>query len=171
MAVIAHYFVLRVFACILIQVFKLAQWIVESMRVRRIFKRGVFSRANSSMPRQAWKSRWAGGEGDSDTFFFFSDNFLRHLHYWVGVPSVYQTDLRGDKQKKRKKKTWHSQRGGGGGAGGGLNPQPPPPPLRTRLVESIKLVNTSHPFFLVFHATLKSTTKLSRAAHGRVMSK
>ena len=27
-----------------------------------------------------------------------------HLHYWVGVPSVHNTDLRGDKQKKKKKK-------------------------------------------------------------------
>ena len=39
----------------------------------------------------------------SDTFF--PRNFLgRHLHYWVGVPSAYQTDLRGGKQKKKKKK-------------------------------------------------------------------
>ena len=79
------------------------------------------------MPRQAWKSRWAGGGGggDSDTFFspldarpekvaergggggglwhffFFPYNFLRHLHYWVGVPSVYQTDLRGWQAKKK----------------------------------------------------------------------
>ena len=27
-----------------------------------------------------------------------------HLHYGVGVPSAYQTDLRGEKQKKKKKK-------------------------------------------------------------------
>ena len=26
-----------------------------------------------------------------------------HLHYWVGVPSVHNTDLRGDKQKTKKK--------------------------------------------------------------------
>ena len=47
-----------------------------------------------------------GGGGDSDTFFFFF--FVRHLHYWVGVPSVYQINLRVDKQKKKK-----NQRGGG----------------------------------------------------------
>ena len=55
-----------------------------------------------------------GGGGGTPTHFLFPDNFLRHLHYWVGVPSVYQTDLRGDKHKQKKQKKWHSQRGGGG---------------------------------------------------------
>ena len=55
-----------------------------------------------------------------------------HLHYWVGVPSVHNTDLRGDKQKKKKKKkpTWnlggdyppHLKFRGGG------DTSPPPPP-------------------------------------------
>ena len=74
------------------------------------------------MSRQAWKSRWAGGGGGggTPTHFFFLSNFLRHLHYWVGVPSVYQTDLRDDKQKKKKKKIDIAK--------GGLNPKPPPPP-------------------------------------------
>ena len=43
-----------------------------------------------------------GGGGGSDTCFFLKC-CLRHLHYWVGVPSAYQTDLRGDKQARTKK--------------------------------------------------------------------
>ena len=45
---------------------------------------------------------------------------LRQLHYWVGVTSAYQTDLRGDKQKKKKKigrkKEKSDEKKGGGGA-------------------------------------------------------
>ena len=56
------------------------------------------------MPRQAWeevaqRGGGGGGGGDSDTFFPLIF-FLRHLHYGEGVPSAYQTDLRGEKQKK-----------------------------------------------------------------------
>ena len=58
------------------------------------------------MPRQAWESRWAGG-GLRRTHFFFG----RHLHYGVGVPSAYQIDLWGEKQKHKKR-----PKGGGGGA-------------------------------------------------------
>ena len=38
--------------------------------------------------------------------------FGRHLHYWVRVPSAYQTDLPGDKQppkKKQKKQNTHKK--------------------------------------------------------------
>ena len=52
-----------------------------------------------------------GGGGDSDFFFFC----VRHLHYGVGVPSAYQTDLRGEKQKKKKKKN-RPKKGGGAAA-------------------------------------------------------
>ena len=31
--------------------------------------------------------------------FFSPDIFLRHLHYGVGVPSAYQADFWGEKQK------------------------------------------------------------------------
>ena len=71
-------------------------------------------------------AQWGGGGGDSDTFF--PRNFLgRHLHYWVGVPSAYQTDLRGGKQKKKKKKCpkkfkSSERRGGRGRFGPPLDP-------------------------------------------------
>ena len=45
-----------------------------------------------------------GGGGGTPTHFFFRTISGHHLHYWVGVPSVHNTDLRGDKQKKKKKK-------------------------------------------------------------------
>ena len=66
------------------------------------------------MPRQAWKSRSAGG--GTPTHFFFLIIFLRYLHYGVGVPSAYQTDLRGEKQKKKRpKKNKNRPKKGGGG--------------------------------------------------------
>ena len=69
-----------------------------------------------------------GGGGDSDTFF--PRNFLgRHLHYWVGVPSAYQTDLRGGKQKKKKKKKKSPKKLTSSERRGGPRPiRPPPPP-------------------------------------------
>ena len=45
-----------------------------------------------------------GGGGGTPTHFFRTISG-HHLHYWVGVPSVHNTDLRGDKQKKKKKKS------------------------------------------------------------------
>ena len=41
-------------------------------------------------------------EGGLDTIFF-PDIFLRHIHYGVGVPSAYQADFWGEKQKQNKK--------------------------------------------------------------------
>ena len=49
-------------------------------------------------------AQWGGGGGGTPTHFFPPEFFCRHLHYWVGmvgVPSAYQTDLRGGKQKKK----------------------------------------------------------------------
>ena len=37
-----------------------------------------------------------GGGGGTPTHFFFPDNFRTSFTYWVGVPSVHNTDLRGD---------------------------------------------------------------------------
>ena len=45
-----------------------------------------------------------GGGGGGTPINFFRTISGHHLHYWVGVPSVHNTDLRGDKQKKKKKK-------------------------------------------------------------------
>ena len=73
-----------------------------------------------------------GGRGLRHIFFLCV--CVRHLHYWVGVPSVYQTDLRGDKKKKKKKsgeKRRKKKPISKGGGGGGF--EPPEPPLRTRL--------------------------------------
>ena len=73
-----------------------------------------------------------GRGGDSDTYFFLLILFLllRHSHYWVGVPSAYQTDLRGDKQQQQKRpKKRKIGRKKGGGAAADL-PPPPPPPIR-----------------------------------------
>ena len=63
--------------------------------------------------RQAWESikslaqlpkkLMRGGGGGTPTHFFSRTISGHHLHYWVGVPSVHNTDLRGDKQKKKKK--------------------------------------------------------------------
>ena len=47
---------------------------------------------------------WGGGGGVSDTFFSPRNFFCRHLHYWVGVPSAYQTDLQGGKQQQQQQK-------------------------------------------------------------------
>ena len=41
-----------------------------------------------------------GGGGGLPPIFFFRTISGHQLHYWVGVPSVHNTDLRGDKQKK-----------------------------------------------------------------------
>ena len=40
--------------------------------------------------------------GGTPTHFFFRTISGHHLHYWVGVPSVHNTDLRGDKHIKKK---------------------------------------------------------------------
>ena len=95
----------------------------------RFVKRG--GRESKFPARPEKVAQWGGGGGDSDTFF--PRNFLgRHLHYWVGVPSAYQTDLRGGKQKKKKKKKKNpnklksSERRGGRGRFG---PPPLDPPL------------------------------------------
>ena len=70
----------------------------------------------------------SGGGGGKDSHpFFFRIISGHHLHYWVGVPSVHNTDLRGDKQKKKKAHLKFR---------GGLSPHlkfrgdtsPPPPP-------------------------------------------
>ena len=42
--------------------------------------------------------------GGTPTHIFPQTISGHHLHYWVGVPSVHNTNLRGDKQKKRRKK-------------------------------------------------------------------
>ena len=51
--------------------------------------------------------------------------FLRHLHlhYGVGVPAAYQTDLRGEKKIKEKKE---EKKLGGGGAAADSAPLDPP---------------------------------------------
>ena len=43
-----------------------------------------------------------GGGGGGPNHFFPRTISGHHLHYWVGVPSVHNTDLRGDKQKTQK---------------------------------------------------------------------
>ena len=78
-----------------------------------------------------------GGGGGTPTQFFSRTISGHHLHYWVRVPSVHNTDLRGDKQKKKKKKkkkrkfrgglSPHLKFRGGGGT------RPPPPPRFRRL--------------------------------------
>ena len=81
-----------------------------------------------------------GGGGGTPTFFFSSWIFFcRHLHYWVGVPSAYQTDLRGDKQNKTKKIGRKKKIGQKKGARGRFGPPwirhcPPPPLSQTMLV-------------------------------------
>ena len=66
----------------------------------RICEKGGGGGAGNLNSPPGLKKSLSGGGGDSDTFF--PQNFLgRHLHYWVGVPSAYQTDLRGGKQKKK----------------------------------------------------------------------
>ena len=54
--------------------------------------------------------------GGTPTHFFRADFFCHHLHYWVGVPCAYKTDLRGCKQKKKKiaPKKIGKKKGGGG---------------------------------------------------------
>ena len=62
------------------------------------------------MPRccaKAWKSRSAGGGGGLGHIFFFCNFFLCVSFKIMGLPSAYQTDLRGEKQKK------NGQKGGG----------------------------------------------------------
>ena len=50
-------------------------------------------------------SEWGGGEeGYSDTFS------LRHLHYGVGAPSAYISDICGDKHAKKYKQKQYQNR-------------------------------------------------------------
>ena len=70
-------------------------------RIQDLWK-GRAGNPNAAMPRQAWKSRSAGGGGGGLQHIFSPEFFWCHLHYGVGV-GAYQTDLRGEKQKKKKK--------------------------------------------------------------------
>ena len=56
-------------------------------------------------PEEVDQRRGVRGKGGGDSDTFFPQNiFWRHLHYGVGVPSAYQTDLRGKKQIKNRPK-------------------------------------------------------------------
>ena len=66
---------------------------------------------------KSWCRHWGG----LPPIFFPRTISGHHLHYWVGVPSVHNTDLRGDKQKKKKKKKKKKLKFGGGG---GIIPPP-----------------------------------------------
>ena len=80
-----------------------------------------------------------GGGGGALPPIFSRTISGHHLHYWVGVPSVHNTDLRGDKQKKKKQQQQQQQqqqlkfRGDYPPnlkfRGTHVPPRPPPPPL------------------------------------------
>ena len=107
----------------------------ESVADTGFVKRGGRESKFPASPPGLKKSLSGGGGGGGDSDTFFPRNFLgRHLHYWVGVPSAYQTDLRDGKQKKKKKKKSpnklkSSERRGGGAAAD----SPPPPWIRHRI--------------------------------------
>ena len=80
-------------------------------------------RESKCCTRQEKVAQQGGGGGGGLQHIFL--RYL-HLHYGVGVPSAYQTDLRGEKQKKngREKKRKNGRKKGGGGG-----PRPIRPPL------------------------------------------
>ena len=86
-----------------------------SRQERRKHKNLGGGRAWFLRARQAWESikslaqlpKKLRGGGGLPPIFFFRTISRHQLHYWVGVPSVHNTDLRGDKQKKNKKNTWN----------------------------------------------------------------
>ena len=101
-------------------------WIPPMIRQREISSPDISLPIGGGSP----KFRVLGGGGGGLPPIFFRTISGHHLHYWVGVPSLHNTDLRGDKQKKKKKKkiggdyppTWN--------LGGGGPPSPPlPPPM------------------------------------------
>ena len=54
----------------------------------------------AQLPKKLMSGGGGGGGGLPPIFFRTISG--HHLHYWVGGPSVHNTDLRGDKQKKKK---------------------------------------------------------------------
>ena len=111
------------------------------------------------------KSRSAGGGGGgggTPTHFFpdfiYIYFFLRHLHFWVGVPSAYQTDLQGDKQKKQKKT---AEKKKNRPKKGGPRPIRPPPGSATDL--SIKLPFTHYTFIFFFSFFFMCAQVLSKS--------
>ena len=125
-----------------------------------MFSRAKFLDAAPGLKKVAEREGGGGGGGGlRHIFFFFFTIFLRHLHYWVGVPSVLLDPTSGVTSKKKKK--IHSQRGGGGlGFRGGFEPQPPPPPCvrACSAREGLRLHN-------VFFLELTSMLALKRDIH------
>ena len=93
----------------------------KQWRVQDLWKGRAGNPKGIQMPRcrarhEKVAQRGRGGGGNPTHFY------LRHLHYGVGIPSAYQTDLRGEKQKQKKQKQKIGRKGGG------ARPIRPPPP-------------------------------------------
>ena len=79
-----------------------------------------------------------GGVGDSDTFVPLL-NYFEALHYGLGVPSAYQTDLWCKKHTHTQTKTHKHAEGAGGGGGAPIAP-PPPGSATSSYIVSVSLI-------------------------------
>ena len=95
------------------------------------------------------KGRSAGrGGGGGLQHIFFSEFFLRHIHYGVGVPSAYTRPTSWVKSKKKSRK-----KGGGGPRPIQSHPPPPDPPLNFSKIVSRR--SYGRVFYVKVHVTVK----------------